>query len=124
MIATSLSLAKSISTRRNPYVGPGPFEPEDEPYFFGREQEIADLRNVLIAERIVLLYSPSGAGKTSLMQAGLIPRLKQDGFHVLGPIRVNLDPQFAIQQGAHVKNRYVFSLLFSLEQSLPKEQRT
>jgi guanylate kinase len=29
----------------------------------------------LIAERIELLHSPSGAGKSSLVQAGLLPRL-------------------------------------------------
>ena len=58
----------------NPYVGPRPFTQTDP--LFGRDVEKVELLNLLIAERIVLLYSPSGAGKTSLIQAGLVPELK------------------------------------------------
>ena len=47
--------------------------------------------NLIIAERIVLLHSPSGAGKTSLIQAALIPRLLKNRFQVLPVVRVNLD---------------------------------
>ena len=39
--------------------------------FFGRDGELPELVDLLIAERIVLLFSPSGAGKTSLIQAAL-----------------------------------------------------
>ena len=59
----------------NPYVGPRPFEPGE--MLCGREREIRDLDNLLSAERIVLLHSPSGAGKSSLVQAGLLPQLKK-----------------------------------------------
>ncbi|MFI5456004.1 MAG: hypothetical protein ACHRXM_11195 [Isosphaerales bacterium] len=47
---------------------------------FGREPELLELVDTTIADRIVLLHSPSGAGKTSLLQAGLIPRLRAKGF--------------------------------------------
>ena len=49
----------------NPYVGPRPFETGQTLY--GREREIAALRYMLTSERIVLLYAPSGAGKSSLV---------------------------------------------------------
>jgi len=55
----------------NPSVGPrsiGGKEHEDKK-LYGREREVDDLLDLVIAERIVLLYSPSGAGKTSLLQA-------------------------------------------------------
>ena len=62
------------NSRPNPYVGPRPFTEEEKLY--GRESEIQNLTNLFIAERILLLHSPSGAGKTSLIQAGLLPRFK------------------------------------------------
>ncbi len=66
--------------RPNPYVGPRSFQTGEK--LFGRDGEIADLLDLLIARRIVLLYSPSGAGKTSLIQAGLMPPLPGEGFYV------------------------------------------
>jgi hypothetical protein len=54
----------------NPYVGPRPLTAGEKLY--GRDRELADLMDLLIAKRIVLLYSPSGAGKSSLLQAGLM----------------------------------------------------
>ena len=61
----------------NPYVGPRPFEEEDSDRFFGREQEIRRLASLVIARRVVVHYARSGAGKTSLLKAGLIPHLRR-----------------------------------------------
>jgi hypothetical protein len=96
----------------NPYVGPRPFQ-SGEP-IFGRSQEVRDLYYLLNAERIVLLYSPSGAGKSSLVQAGLTPRLRENHFDVWRAVRVNAEPT----PGAS-GNRYVRSTLASLEEGLP-----
>lgn len=104
----------------NPYVGPRAFETGET--LFGRDHEINELINLLIAERIVLLYSPSGAGKTSLIRAGLIPRLAEEGFHTLPVVRVNLEPPQAVD-GIHF-NRYIYSTLISLEEGLPEDQQT
>lgn len=95
----------------NPYVGPKPFT-SGQP-LFGRNREIAELRYLLTAERVVLLYSPSGAGKSSLVQAGLIPAMEKR-FDVWGPTRVNTQPP------AGVSNRYIWSAIAGLEKS---EQR-
>ena len=70
-----MDITSSQNTRQNPYVGPRAFEAGETLY--GRDREIHELLNLLIAERIVLLYSPSGAGKTSLLRAGLIPMLQR-----------------------------------------------
>ena len=67
--------------RPNPYPGPRSFQRGEQLY--GRERETAELLDLLIAERIVLFASPSGAGKTSLVQAALIPVLEDEGFLVL-----------------------------------------
>jgi MoxR-like ATPase len=55
----------SDSTCRNPYVGPRSLRYGE--CIYGRDREARKLLELLIAERIVLLYSPSGAGKTSLI---------------------------------------------------------
>lgn len=101
----------------NPFVGPRPIE-KGQP-IFGRDLEIAQLYDLLCAERIVLLYSPSGAGKSSLIQAGLIPRLAQQ-FDVWKPVRVNLPPQSGAGAGV---NRYVRSCNLEFEAGVPMRLR-
>jgi hypothetical protein len=70
-----------------PYVGPRPFQTGEA--LFGRDKETRDLLGLLRTERIVLLHSPSGAGKTSLIQAALVPGLRQKGFRIFKPLRVS-----------------------------------
>jgi WD40 repeat protein len=104
----------------NPYVGPIPIL-AGKP-FYGREVETRDLFNLLVAERIVLLYSPSGAGKTSLIEAGLVPALELEQFTVLPRIRLH---QSSTGAGPTVVdgNRYVSSALWSLECQLEARHR-
>lgn len=102
----------------NPYVGPRAFTRGETIY--GRDRELQRLLHLLIAERIVALYSPSGAGKTSLIQAGLMPLLEQEEFAVLPVIRVGLEPP-SVEQGQ--TNRYVHSTILSLEEGQPADQR-
>ncbi len=71
---------------RNPYVGPTAFTEGDQGRFFGRTAETRELTALVIARRAVLLYAQSGAGKTSLLQAGLIPELKRRGRMAVFPI--------------------------------------
>lgn len=77
---------------RNPYVGPRPFERGEQSRFFGREREIRDLTSLVVAHRVVVLYSESGAGKSSLLNAGVLPLLEKKGFDVLPPGRVGALP--------------------------------
>jgi len=98
----------------NPFVGPRPFERGERLY--GRENEVSELHFRLNAERIILLHSPSGAGKSSLLQAGLLPLLARS-FDVWGPARVNAEPTLS---GI---NRYVLSALQGFEEGVPKELR-
>ena len=92
-----------------PYVGPRSLRP-DEP-IYGRTREINDLRGEILSERIVLLYSQSGAGKTSLIEAGLRPELEKRRFQILPTIRVGYE---AHSEATHA-NRYRLSVITSLE---------
>jgi energy-coupling factor transporter ATP-binding protein EcfA2 len=59
----------------SPYLGLNKFEPGDKDKFFGREQWIIELSNDLEQKNLLLLLGASGSGKSSLVQAGLIPYL-------------------------------------------------
>ncbi len=104
----------------NPYVGPRSIQLGEALY--GRAAEAKELFHLLQARRIVVLHSPSGAGKSSLVQAGLIPLLQQARFDVWRPIRVNLDPRGLEGLPAHI-SRYTLSAVLSLEEELPAERR-
>jgi hypothetical protein len=105
--------------RDNPFVGPRSLGPGDPIY--GRTREIGDLANLLVAERIVLLYSPSGAGKTSLLEAGLRLELVRRDFHAYPTIRVGFEPPDMANRAP--RNRYVLSVLTTLEEARPPEAR-
>lgn len=116
------------NTRPNPYIGPRSFRTGEKMY--GRERETLELLDLIIAERIVLLYSPSGAGKTSLIQAALFPKLREEGFNVLPTMRVSsLMPTLTMPESKSAAramaptNRFVLSVLLSLEETLPVEKR-
>jgi hypothetical protein len=65
-----------------PFIGPRPFTERETDVFFGRHSELAALVAEVVSTPIVLLYAPSGCGKSSLINAGLIPALRDDGFSV------------------------------------------
>ncbi len=73
----------------SPFVGPRPFEKEDSDRFFGRTRETEELLSLIIAHRAILVYAQSGAGKSSLLRAGVIKRLEEQQYHVLRSARVH-----------------------------------
>jgi WD40 repeat protein/energy-coupling factor transporter ATP-binding protein EcfA2 len=62
----------------SPYLGLRKFEVDDKDRFFGRDNWIIELTNYLEEKNVLLLLGASGSGKSSLVQAGLIPKLKDD----------------------------------------------
>jgi WD40 repeat protein len=60
---------------RPPYPGPRPFSVEEADLFFGRIIEARDLAGLILSYPVTVLYSQSGAGKSSLVRAGVCPRL-------------------------------------------------
>jgi hypothetical protein len=65
--------ADSIDTA--PYLGMTSYESSDAELFFGRERLVEQLRRMLMASRFVAVFAPSGAGKSSLLRAGLLPAI-------------------------------------------------
>lgn len=61
-----------------PYLGLNPFSEKDEPFFFGRDQDkIVIARNLKIS-RLTVLFGESGVGKSSVLQAGVVPQLNRE----------------------------------------------
>lgn len=57
------------------YPGTKPFSLEEHSIFFGRAEDIANLRTSVIVNATTVLFGASGTGKSSIIQAGLIPLL-------------------------------------------------
>ncbi|MCU0532993.1 MAG: tetratricopeptide repeat protein [Hydrococcus sp. Prado102] len=62
----------------SPYKGLNSYKTEDWESFFGRDDLIVQLLNSLSKNNLILLLGASGSGKTSLIQSGLISRLKEN----------------------------------------------
>lgn len=60
----------------NPYKGLRPFEQADAEDFFGRDELIKRLLEAIDESRFLAVIGPSGSGKSSVVKAGLIPRLR------------------------------------------------
>lgn len=59
------------------YPGLRPFEAIDKDLFFGRDREVQDMSVLIELEKLVVLFGKSGYGKSSLINAGVIPHLVQ-----------------------------------------------
>ena len=101
------------TTMTNPYVGPIPFKRAQNEYFFGRDQEEQTLLSLVISERVVLFCAQSGVGKSSLVNARLIPLLEEEGYKVWPVIRVGgeLPPGISAES---IDNIYIFNTLWTL----------
>jgi hypothetical protein len=74
----------------SPFPGINPFSYAHKDVFFAREMEARSLIRLIVRYRGVLLYSDSGTGKSSLINAGIIPLSISEGFQ---PERVRVQPR-------------------------------
>lgn len=75
---------------QHPYAGLRPFRVDDRDFFHGRKNEIHELEKLIIKNVLTVIFGKSGIGKTSLLQAGLIPRLKEK-YYVPIYLRIEFD---------------------------------
>jgi len=71
-------------TTHTPFRSLQTFAPEDSWLFFGRDAETAELLTRLRRARVLAVIGNSGSGKSSLIQAGLIPSLRRGRFRQNG----------------------------------------
>lgn len=86
-----------LDERTNPYRGLEPYRAEHAELFFGRSDATRALLTHLREHRLTVVVGPSGSGKSSLVQAGLLPCLRDqpEDWMVPTPLRMAEDP-FAV----------------------------
>ena len=101
MIELADDLTHSLDAE-NPWPGLMPFTEATRAFFHGRDAEAAELLRRVRRERLTILFGQSGLGKTSLLSAGLFPRLRAADFLPvylrLDPVNVRLSPVAQIKQ--------------------------
>lgn len=91
----SLPSAPELTYDNNPYRGLQSFDSRHSTVFFGRDDEIEALTQLVTGKPLTTVVGASGTGKSSLVRAGLIPRLLDDDeseWRVVGPFRPGSDP--------------------------------
>lgn len=73
---------------QHPWLGLDSFSEETRAYFYGREQEVAELSRRVQRKLLTVLFGQSGLGKTSILRAGIVPKLRPNGYC---PVYVRID---------------------------------
>jgi len=87
-VERSAAVPTAAVDAQHPWLGLVSFTEETRSFFHGREEEAAELGRRVQRKLLTILFGQSGLGKTSILQAGLVPRLRPEGFC---PVYVRLD---------------------------------
>lgn len=121
---------------RIPFPGLASFQESDSAVFFGRDEEVRDILDTIAVSRVIgggrliVLTGPSGSGKSSLLRAGVLPRLRADPatWSVSDAIRVHTYKmgflKASIEESrADIDTKTVVISIDQLEESLATQSR-
>ena len=91
--------------RRNPFMGLNSFNEEDANFFYGRDRVITALQALSATQNLIVVSGASGTGKSSVIKAGLLPKLRQDQWDILPIVRPGKHPMESLK--AAVPNLYI-----------------
>ncbi|MGD1897823.1 MAG: caspase family protein [Phormidesmis sp.] len=99
----NLPPAPKLDVSQNPYLGLAAFDAAQSDLFFGREALTERLVGVVGQQPLTVVLGPSGSGKSSLVKAGLMPRLSSAGavakqWYSLPPVRLDRSPVTSLWQ--------------------------
>jgi len=86
--SSELDSAQGAVDAEHPWLGLASFTEETRAYFYGREEEIGELCRRVQRKLLTILFGQSGLGKTSILRAGVVPRLRPEGYC---PVYVRID---------------------------------
>ena len=87
-VATVTAATTAALDPQNPWLGLSSYTEETRAYFHGRDDEAAELARRVQRKLLTVLFGQSGLGKTSLLRAGLVPKLRGEAYC---PIYVRVD---------------------------------
>lgn len=92
------------------YPGAKPFSAQEKELFFGREEDTERLCRLVRREKLVVLYAKSGIGKSSLLNAGVVPwfHTKESGYF---PVNVRFYSYSSTSQNGKARENEKSSLL-------------
>jgi hypothetical protein len=88
--AVAIVEVRAVEVPAVPFRGIDPFRYVDQAIFFARDEETHHLASLVSVYRGVMLYGDSGSGKSSLINAGLVPEAIRLGF---APERLRVQPR-------------------------------
>ena len=98
MTATVTAAAAAVD-ERHPWLGLASFSEDTRAFFYGREEEVAELARRVQRKLLTVLFGQSGLGKTSILRAGIVPKLRAQGYcPVYVRVDYGLDAPSAAQQ--------------------------
>ncbi len=80
--------ALNLVDHEHPWLGLDSFSEETRGFFHGRDEEIGELARRVQRKLLAILFGQSGLGKTSILRAGIVPRLRREGYC---PVYVRID---------------------------------
>jgi hypothetical protein len=105
---------KGVNPAMSPYAGPRPFPTRMTDRFFGRQFEAHALLKMIKDSRVVLVYAPSGAGKSSLLNTRVCQSLEEHRLEVFMNARVGGALPENIKAAA-IRNVFSFSVIYGLD---------
>jgi ABC-type Fe3+/spermidine/putrescine transport system ATPase subunit len=97
VILTEEPIPSEKQLPERPYKFLDSFEEKDAAIFFGRKSETKNLVSQILAHRLTVFFAKSGCGKTSLLKAGVSPKLHEEGYLTVHS-RLIKDPSAEIKQ--------------------------
>jgi WD40 repeat protein len=85
---SAIGQGEALVSSESPWPGLASFTEETRAFFHGRDQEVTELFRRVQRKHLTILFGQSGHGKSSLLRAGLVPKLRPEGYC---PIYVRLD---------------------------------
>ena len=97
-VPEKLKPAPPLDASKNPYRGLESFDEKDSKLFFGRTEQVKKLEGFVKTHSLTVVLGASGSGKSSLVKAGLIPKLRQqtEKWFIIPPIRPGETPLQAL----------------------------
>lgn len=114
----NLPPAPELNPDNNPYRGLQAFEEEHAHLFFGRQQQVKRLEAFVLEHPLTIVLGASGTGKSSVVKAGLIPKLRasiSEDWQILPPIRPGNSPLKSLARAVLDLNNEVKTITTEIE---------